>query len=466
MRRLVEWYRPPDSIPPWPGLKESVDEWVAAYSKYIRSCFLRRELDERHDPAINFSRWFKDHYSVSFDHRTYSYFRVAQSVQKALQANRTVLLVMVDALPIHLVTDFVSYVGDRLGEEPTESSYIFVPVPTITDVCKQAVLTGKLPIDCRGDLLSQLQQQFDLAAHDICLAANWQDAERLQFSSDIRLVVYRDNRLDDQLHKTTCYCAMVEDSHGVFRRMGSLLQRWSSDIRCLRQEAPLILVTSDHGFTYGPSPGHETAAHRVIDGGHRCIEVAGLVDDADAHDESITVIDKDVFRLRATYLAASGRHFGKDTMSGWSMSHGGLLPEEVIVPFVEWFGREESMTWPVLTFPDGIVVDQDRLVVSVLVENVHNTPTRQVSLTISIPGVDSETTTNLPPLSPGESTSVALDFEMPATLQGDEIPVDVVMHARQRESGQSVERVEQVLVPRARRLVEKTREQSDFEDMF
>ena len=48
-----------------------------------------------------------------------------------------------------------------------------------------------------------------------------------------------------------------------------------------------------------------------------------------------THLDKARLSLPKSYLAAVGRHFGRDTVSGWVMSHGGLLPEEVVIPAVD-----------------------------------------------------------------------------------------------------------------------------------
>jgi len=422
-RKLIEWYRPPERISPWSGLKDPIEEWVASYAKYIRSCFLRRDLNENDDPASEFGRWLKDNPTVSFDHRLYSYFRVARSVQKALKANRTVLLMMVDAFPIHLAADFIDYASDGLGEEPSTSSSIFVPIPTVTDVCKEAVLTGTLPLECRGELRTQLQQRFGLGPEEIRVAANWQDAERLQIEPDIRLIVYRDNRLDDQLHKLASYRAMLEDSHGVFQRIAGLLKRWANDIRCVRQESPLIVVTADHGFTYGPAPGKETAGHRALDGSHRCVVVNERLNDADVKDESVTVIDKDVFRLRSTYLAARGRCFGVGTMSGWSMSHGGLLPEEVIVPFLEWFGQEESVLWPHISFPEGIVVDQEHLIIEMRLRNEHAVATSTGSVTLGLSGEDVRSTIRLPSVAAGSEDSLNVQLKMASPPEGETLPI-------------------------------------------
>jgi hypothetical protein len=95
------------------------------------------------------------------------------------------------------------------------------------------------------------------------------------------------------------------------------------------------LVSADHGFTYGRGLGSETRGQQRLDGRHRCVELAGKPTAGDLEDDSIAYLDKGRLSLPVSYLAAVGRHFGRDTVSGWVMSHGGLLPEEVIIPVVD-----------------------------------------------------------------------------------------------------------------------------------
>ena len=49
---------------------------------------------------------------------------------------------------------------------------------------------------------------------------------------------------------------------------------------------------------------------------------------------------------------------------------------------------------------------------------------------------------------------------------GEKLPVEVTLRQRGAASGREAERADEYLVPRARRLVERTTEQDDFEAMF
>ena len=218
-RRLVHEYAPAEGPPAWPGLDDpaAFDAWIPAYARFLRSSFLRRDLlCGADDPAEGFGRWLKDHETVSFAHPERSYNVVARRVQSSLAKGRAVILVLMDALAIHVVSSLADYVTDRLGAEPSWASYLFAPVPTITAVCKEAVLTGVTPDRACGKLPQALLRAYRLDASELQVSANWEDAERTALRPSTRLLVHRDNRLDDRLHQTASYASLLEDCVGLF----------------------------------------------------------------------------------------------------------------------------------------------------------------------------------------------------------------------------------------------------------
>ena len=157
-RRLVQRYTPPEPVRPWQGIEEDFDGWVTDYARYVRQCFVRRELPESDDPGTSFGRWLKEHCGVSYTHPERGYSRLARQVRESLQRGRSVVVVMIDALALHLAKEAIGYLKDYLKEDPTWSSYLLTAVPTITEVCKEAVLTGWRPDQCSGGLVPLLCQ--------------------------------------------------------------------------------------------------------------------------------------------------------------------------------------------------------------------------------------------------------------------------------------------------------------------
>jgi hypothetical protein len=464
---LVENYAPPEPVATWTGLDEGFESWVTSYAAFASRVFFRREsLSTDGDPATPFARWLKDNVSVLFNHPERGYRHVAKTIQEALGRQRMVLVVMMDALAIQLGSLAIDYLRDSLGAQPARVNFVFAPLPTVTQVCKEAILTGQFPSDCQGNLLHALLRTYRLNAEQVRLAANWQDAERLHISAKTRLVVYRDNRIDDQLKTAGTYKVLVEECPAVLSRVARLVERWVSDLRHLNDSPPLVLLTSDHGFTFGPPPASEARSRRTSDGRHRCVEVSDAVTQSDLADESLTFIDKNVFHLHNNYLAARGRYFGKGTASGWALSHGGLLPEEVIVPVAEWFGDEASVLWPEVSFPDGASRDQDRWIASVAMRNPHPVPLFRIGARFSLSGQGHAAVHPVPRLGPNETTEFPIQIRSASLPEGETLAIDVRMSVDSGERGTQQERIRQYAVPKKKQFVIRTTEQAAFEDMF
>ena len=468
-RRLVDDYAPAEPVPAWPGLKEgsAFDAWISAYARFIRNSFIRRDVLQGHDdPADGFGRWLKDHETVSFAHPERGYSVVAQRVRSSLANGRSVILVLMDALAVHVASDLAHYISDQLHREPMWSSHLFAPVPTGSAFCKEAVLTGKTPDSSSGNLRQALLRGYNLDPAELQLTASWKDAERTAIQSATRLLVHRDNRLDDRLHETGSYYSLLEDCSGIFARTAGLVARWVDDFRCINQSPPVVLLTADHGFTYGPPPGHETAGGRKIPPTQRCIEIQGDPLDVELSDPSLTVLDGDRFHLPNSFLAARGRQFGTDTATGWTLAHGGLLPEEVVIPVLEWFGEEDVVSWPSITFPDGVEFDRNQWIVRVLLSNPHARPLSAGSLVVGISGTGDGEQDSFPALKTGAEHRIELRLSGNNIPDGEKLSIDVVIRVRASQRRGESTQTNQYLVDKAKRLVERTVEQDDFEAMF
>jgi len=468
-RRLVHDYAPAERLPVWPGLDDTAafDAWIAAYARFLRSSFLRRDLLQgEEDPAEGFGRWLKDHETVSFAHPERSYNVVARRVQSSLGKGRAVILVLIDALAIQVASSLADYVTDRLRSEPSWISYLFAPVPTITAVCKEAVLTGTTPDRACGNLFQALLRAYRLDTSELQVSASWEDAERTALRPNTRLLVHRDNRLDDRLHETASYSSLLEDCVGLFARTAALLARWVDDFRCIHQSPPVVLLTADHGFTYGPPPGPSADGGQSVGTTPRCVEIDGDVCRAEPMDASLTVLDRLRFHLPKSFLAARGRQFGSDTASRWTLAHGGLLPEEVVIPVLEWFGDEDLVRWPNVAFPDGAECDRNRWLLPVVLTNPYSRPLRAGAIAVGVSGSGRTEERGFPQLEAGAEHRLSFQLAGGNLPDGEKLGVDVTIRIHASRGRGESSQTRQYLVGRAKRLVERTVEQDDFEAMF
>jgi hypothetical protein len=317
-----------------------------------------------------------------------------------------------------------------------------------------------------GNLHQALLRAYRLDASELQVSTSWEDAERTALHPTARLLVHRDNRLDDRLHATASYSSLLEDCFGLFARTAALLARWVNDFRCINQSPPVLLLTADHGFTYGPPPARRLDGGKGMVASPRCMEIDGDACEAQLDDPSLTVLDRDRFHLPKSFLAARGRRFGRDTATGWTLAHGGLLPEEVVIPVLEWFGDEDLVTWPTVAFPDGAEFDRNRWILPVVLSNPYSRPVNAGSVFVGVAGLGRHEERAFPSLEAG--IEHRLEFQLPGDdlPDGETLAVDVTIriHAA-RGRGESTE-TRQYLVDRAKRLVERTVEQDDFEAMF
>lgn len=462
IQRLTHTHAPPESVPQWYALDDSFDMWVTAYSKFISSCFFRRDLPSAEkDPATAFGTWLKGNPSLIFNHPERGYRRIAARVQRALNDRRAVIVVLIDALAIQL-TEFLSgYLTDTLRMSPTSSSYVFAPLPTITEVCKEAILTGRFPADCSGHLKAGIAETFALDSAHFELAMNWRNAERVQLTAKTKLLVYRDNRIDDQLHSLPTFKALTDECPAIFSRLSRLIERWVGDMEQLHGQLPLLLITADHGFTFGPPSAYDT-----LSGGQRCMALPDRSRNAQIDDPYLTFIDGSVFHLRHDFLAARGRFLGQDTSLGWLLSHGGLLPEEVIIPVLEWFGSAESLNWPELSFSTAPFLEGDKWSVVAIVSNPSTSSMTGLTLSFNVAQSEKLVVKPVPRIAPGDQMRLLLD--LPAG-QADDSPTLLIDHTisiMRSDLHEPKVRAGQSALVKAKQLSIRTKDQADFESMF
>jgi hypothetical protein len=227
----------------------------------------------------------------------------------------------------------------------------------------------------------------------------------------------------------------------------------------------LVVLTGDHGFTFGPKAEEGGTAGRA-DGLHRCIELGdGRPNESDLRDESLTFLDRQTFHLRGSYLVARGRNIGHGTMSGWALSHGGLLPEEVIVPIAEWYGDQQAFPFPDVTVPAGAARDRGQWLLTLHLRNNHPVQTGGGRIRVTSVGEGTGPTAQYPPLRPGATHILPLEVPGQDAPGNSEIVFEVTLSPRGTDTP-APDLIRHVPVARARQFVERTQEQTDFEDMF
>jgi hypothetical protein len=312
-----------DPLPRDASVKD-VLRWSEGYFRYAIGAFERHaEPDEA--VGVSFARWVSGEQNRIIQSE-YDWRVVARTVEQELAAGHLVILCVIDALgAIHM--DLVELeLRQRLSDQAAPViKPLFAPLPTITEVGKIGVLTGRANGTQSADYEKALRDRYVSylsAPGSLQIIKSWKDfREALRPST--RLLVCLDNRVDDDLHKSTEYRLHRERVRTVAAQLADLIANWLLDAGRFGIEAT-ILITADHGATKVSRSVPVLPGTVPVEG--RLLQVAAAPDPVP---EGFAYAP--VSGTLGGWLIPYGRvGFGSTT----NLLHGGLTPEEVLIPFM------------------------------------------------------------------------------------------------------------------------------------
>jgi hypothetical protein len=315
----------PGLLVPESTVKQAL-EWANRYLAHARSAF-RREQEPDADVSGSFSDWVdaqSDRITLS-DHNWRS---VAATVKGGLERGSDVILLVIDA--------FGAIVSDRLVQRlqsaadwQISSQFLFGPLPTITEVAKMAVASGLNVAQLLSDKEQALRRAYGSVlpeAEAVQFSSSWKDVN-VTMHDAARLMVVFENQFDEQVHQCITYADLDAQLEVVCTKVSNSIVRWIKESE-LRDRALEIYITADHGMarivTAMDVPPHQLT--KTVK--ERCIEVDG----------SVTQVPADYYLVtpegsgKSKYIVPRGRvKFSKGIER---FVHGGLCPEEVLIPLI------------------------------------------------------------------------------------------------------------------------------------
>jgi hypothetical protein len=200
------------------------------------------------------------------------------------------------------------------------SDVLFAPLPTLTEIGKLAVLTGKqthsLP-NGHEKALQQTYQRYLSEPNTLKIIKSWEEIPNEDITEQNNLVVFFENRIDDRLHEATSFTKHRDDIVPIVRQLKRRIQSWLKDVA--RRDV-VFFITADHGMT--------------VTNGCYTGESLGEVKDRifkmqinEPLPDNFVSVNQD----SAAYYAIPKTRLG---LSDSVLAHGGLTPEEVLIPFV------------------------------------------------------------------------------------------------------------------------------------
>ena len=318
----------PQSIPEEPG--QVVDWFCQEYLPY-RTWQQRNKNEQAAERvqtlAEEFALWYLHNYPKWVFNKQYLSFHCVQSLSAS--SDKAILVLVLDGLAEWDAQDLVQKITDRIERLTILSyEYTFAPLPTVTEFAKDALLKGMPP-----DLA------VDYPPLGPVLPENVAAAQVLEQVQPGRVCFWRVQEPDKTYHHSRSAMPRYE----VPRALDEIVARLAEIVRVVPDEIVLqIVTTSDHGRLLNDCSARRLAvppgmrAHGRAAWGklQRRFGPAGFEVDRENQmvyifggcynltDDLLLPLSEDSF------LTDDGRH-GQE-----SYPHGGLYPEEVVVPWI------------------------------------------------------------------------------------------------------------------------------------
>lgn len=309
-----------------------------------------------------------------------------------------------DALVVWLVVDGMTWWQGRILEDICRLQGLFPHrheigislLPSLTDISKRALVTGMpVVVPPNGSIAQAAREQLDrVRLHGYVGYIGQEILEALQRSEQLQYIIWFANILDRLAHERS---ELGDDAtiRGYLMDLVQKLGRISSI--CHEQGRPLhILVGSDHGSTLLPAnaplrriPKATREVVDVWDDGKeqqaadsvsaRAVVVADTTQQRIDQSDEWHFLSHVPYQLPQDYLIPRGYAAVGRRPSGWT--HGGLTPEETIVPLIHLAPQAPVFYDLVVTISGQIRPRQDG-VLSVLLVNPNLAPLDTITFQI------------------------------------------------------------------------------------
>lgn len=338
---LVRRLPPQRPKPPDPNWKLDASKWLkwatTSYLPYRYWMMVNSQYDEEIESmSLAYEDWLFDSYPKLVRKNPQRFvFSSYQTIINLLEQNKIVLWVLVDNLPFYSHSILVKKLSEH-GFIVKETIRQIACIPSETSISRKSVLAGRLPNQL-PEGISEKSALFDTwqsrTQKQIVYLEQINDIENIdKYQAELFIYIY--TRLDDLWHTPASRDFEIEEEIEV--ALTRLVARLSRAMTQLEQRDPSALVIStDHGAIY-LHPKSECLSvppsatkDETYEKHRRFIRTSR----ADAlNNVEWFYLDKDVFHLHHSHAVARGWQCIDRRPRGFT--HGGLSPEETIVPMI------------------------------------------------------------------------------------------------------------------------------------
>jgi hypothetical protein len=395
----------PPAAPSDPASCDSAETWLEwAVREYLPYLFWLEEAD-RWDPivagyAAQYADWFyKNYTSLKYQHQGRWVFDILNRAGATLKQGRKVLLLVVDNFNYKHVRALVNRFGCQGFHAIAAVEPIWSVLPTTTEVSKHCLAAGEANlahVQGKGyeDILDKDWRGYFEGYNVIYLPKLSALKSRRRFDADLILLNYLP--IDDVLHKDE---KQIGTSHTgeIMGYLDALVETVTAFAKRAQVEQDLVvMVVSDHGSTK-LLPDFESYLddkfYRKLakDPHHRYIAVPEdkATNPTDYDRANCYVLPARSFGNRESFFIPRG--YGVFIKTDESIYvHGGLTPEETIVPFAQLMKTEVHVFQPTLRLPTNVVRYSVKASLAFVVGNPNEYDMTEVELSVAesdLPGI-------------------------------------------------------------------------------
>lgn len=395
----------PPAAPSDPASCDSAETWLEwAVHQYLPYRFWLEETD-RWDPvtegyASQYADWFHKNYtSLKYQHQGRWVFDILNRARATLKQGRKVLLLVVDNFNYKHVRALINRFGRHEFHSVAAVEPTWSVLPTTTEVSKHCLVAGEAnlaSVQGKGyeEILDKDWRGYFEGYDVVYLPKLGALKSRQSFDADLILLNYLP--IDDVLHKDE---KQIGTSHTgeIMGYLDALVETVTAFAKRAQVEQELVvMVISDHGSTK-LLPDYESYLddkfYRKLakDPHHRYIVVPAdkATNPTDYDKANCYVLPAKSFGTRESYFIPKG--YGVFIKTDESIYvHGGLTPEETIVPFVQLMKTEVHMSQPDLRLPTNIVRYSVKASLTFVVGNPNEYDMTEVELSVAesdLPGI-------------------------------------------------------------------------------
>lgn len=325
----------------------ATQEYLPYFAWVVRTNQLR---DHQHACALAFSDWLAEQYPAWLNQET------SPLLLRQFPRMRQILMDDAHAVVVWLVVDgltwwqgqFLREACEQNGLYPQMHTPVIAALPSITSISKRVLITGLPATEPTTRPLAQIAREHLTRSgiHGV-VCANLDDAvNTLHHDPTVRCVLVLFNMIDTVAHQMTTFT----DDEGIRGYLRSLAAQLARMMRyCTSLGQPFhALIGSDHGSTLLPPDATMLPLPQASREIEDLWEEESATQPQPRSTRAAIVIDpqrlprldnvacynleQQRYQLDAHYLVPRGYQYVKRRPTGWT--HGGLTPEEVIVPLL------------------------------------------------------------------------------------------------------------------------------------